>query len=173
MLGSWSTGRAFTPWAAIVLCLAAACSTAAATDAGTTLADATLNGDVEAGQADAAVPDAEASHDDAGEPPECGAVVSTSCRGDLPEAECLAAGGFYSSLLNPDCACPTRDANCPCTSSDECEGACEDRGAREPMLCANAVSGLCTVYRATPGCACIFGPDTAGTPAGSARYRCI
>jgi hypothetical protein len=173
MHGSWAPGRALAPWAAALVSLASACSTAATTDAGTTLADATLHGDVEAGQADAGVRDADTPHDDAGEPPECGAVVSPSCRGDLPEAECRAAGGIYNFLLHPDCACPTSDANCPCTSSEECEGACEDREAREPMQCATAVSGLCTAHLAAPGCACVFEPDIAGIPPARPRFRCI
>lgn len=171
MQWSWSRGSALGLLVGALLCLA--CSSAVATDAGARLADAAVSIDAEAGLADAALADGGIPSDDAGEPAECGAVVSTSCRGDLPEAECLASGGIYSYLLNPDCACPTTDANCPCTNSDECEGACEDREARDPMQCTTAVSGLCTPHRATPGCACVFGPDTAGTPAGSARYRCI
>ena len=173
MQSSWSRDSALRPFLAAFLCLGAACSTAAATDAGTTLSDAAVSVDAEAGQADAAPPDAGTPQGDAGELAECGAIVSPSCRGDLPEAECRAAGGIYNFLLNPECACATSDANCPCTSSDECEGACEDREAREPMQCATAVSGLCTAHVAAPGCACVFEPDIAGNPPAKPRFRCI
>lgn len=104
--------------------------------------------------------------------PECGAVVTTPCRGDMTETECVAADGVYQEEQVPKCGCRTADWNCPCTRADQCEGYCVGEGTPDALMCAMITEGTCSQFAALWSCTCLLGP-LQGIPAGTSRLRCL
>lgn len=96
------------------------------------------------------------------------------CAPNWEESSCTGAGGLFvhTSVFHTVCECPTRDANCPCSSSTECEGYCELRGAVTDPQCVYA-PGLCSQYRSPLGCGCIVGEFAQGQiPSRQAQMIC-
>lgn len=92
--------------------------------------------------------------------PECGRTrLYASCRPELQEDACLAAGGEWGQWgLVPEssCRCPTSDAGCPCTSSAQCEGECIAPLGLAGGGCEALAEGNCSAVRPVFGCFCIF-----------------
>ena len=64
------------------------------------------------------------------------------------EADCDAAGGRWGGTEHgrgriPGCNLPTRDAGKSCDHSDQCEGACVERGGNPP---------ICSDHQKVKGC---------------------
>jgi len=104
-----------------------------------------------------------------------GGSIGNACGPDLSEGGCSAVGGKFThpSEFRTVCLCPTQDANCPCTSSTECEGYCELRGATTVSQCTYA-TGVCTPFKRFLSCACVVGESAVlHIPPHEAQMICV
>lgn len=112
---------------------------------------------------------------DAGPGVECGLRELPACRRGFAERECRAAGGQWSTTgpTSPRyCACPTPDALCPCTSSTQCQGGCEEPIKQENgERCVAGGRGQCARFFEPATCQCLYGP-WADIDAGSVGLVC-
>lgn len=136
--------------------LAASCTDVPTVGIGDVMVDA---GSIDATYGDAAAP--------------CGVPTSTTCNRALSQPDCVGAGGEWAPrLTSPFCLCPAGDANCPCTDSTECDGACVT--LEHTVDTCTAGVGVCTRFVNFGGCFCIQGEDPgAGIGRDEAHYICV